>query len=129
MHQPFPFGHSFFRHLLALMLLEIPPIAARFGVFDATQIGRPGTRPTADMLKKRTEIHSPLLWLAQRLAKNRERLGVHYPSDSYGSRHIAAGIWQRLWPDPPASASASAPVTIECPTLKTVWRKAAAEWS
>ena len=34
-------------------------------------------------------INSPLLWLSQRIAKNRERLGVHYPSDS-----MAAGTSQ-----------------------------------
>jgi membrane-associated phospholipid phosphatase len=129
MHPAFPSGHSLLGHLLALMLLEIPPIAARFGVFDPARIGDPGTRPTAPMLKTRAEISSPLLWLAQRLAKNRERLGVHYPSDSYASRHIAAGIWQRLWPDPPATAGDPQPVTIDCPTLMAVWRKAAAEWS
>ena len=38
----------------------------------------------------RGEINSPLLWLSQRLAKNRERLGVHYLSDSMASRHLAA---------------------------------------
>jgi membrane-associated phospholipid phosphatase len=129
MHPAFPSGHSLLGHLLALMLLEIPPIAARFGVFDPARIGDPGTRPTAAMLKTRAEIPSPLLWLAQRLAKNRERLGVHYPSDSYASRHIAAGIWQRMWPDPPETANDPQPVTIDCPTLLAVWRKAAAEWS
>jgi len=44
----------------------------------------------------RGEIRSPLFWLAQRMAKNRERLGVHYPSDSSASRHLAAAVWRQL---------------------------------
>jgi hypothetical protein len=42
------------------------------------------------------EIRSPLFWLAQRMAKNRERLGVHYPSDSSASRHLAAAVWRQM---------------------------------
>jgi len=63
-------------------------------------------------------INSPLLWLAQRIAKNRERLGVHYMSDSMGSRHFAAAIWRALLHDN----------TINCPTLISVLRHAEAEW-
>jgi hypothetical protein len=67
------------------------------------------------------EISSPLLWLAGRLAKNRERLGVHYASDSTGSRHLAAGIWRALLHD-------STPSRIYCPTLSSVLAHAIAEW-
>ena len=66
----------------------------------------------------RGAINSPLLWLAQRIAKNRERLGVHYMSDSMGSRHLAAAVWRALLYDN----------TINCPTLISVLNHAIAEW-
>jgi hypothetical protein len=69
----------------------------------------------------RGELSSPLLWLGERIAKNRERLGVHYASDSSGSRHIAAGIWRALLHDQTDSR-------IDCPTLGTVLHHATAEW-
>jgi membrane-associated phospholipid phosphatase len=124
MHPAFPSGHSFLGHFVALLLLEIPALAQRFGVFDANSDGKPGRRPKASDLAGLGEIPSPLLWLSQRLAKNRERLGVHYPSDSSGSRHIAAGLWQALRPDNPNTQPA-----IVVPSLDAVMRKAAAEWT
>jgi hypothetical protein len=60
-----------------------------------------------------------MLWLAQRLAKNRERIGCHYASDSSASRHLAAGIWWALLHDPNR---------IVCPTLDLILRRAKAEW-
>jgi hypothetical protein len=60
-----------------------------------------------------------LLWLAARLAKNRERLGVHYRSDSSAGRHLAAGMWEALFATPKA---------IDCPSLHSVLRHAQAEW-
>jgi hypothetical protein len=65
-----------------------------------------------------TAIHAPLLWLGQRIAKNRERLGVHYASDSDGSRHLAAAIWRALCHDK----------VIDSPTFWSVLRHASAEW-
>jgi hypothetical protein len=75
----------------------------------------------ANPLMGRGELVSPLLWLGERIAKNRERLGVHYASDSAGSRHIAAGIWRALLHDSTTSR-------IYCPTLRTVLNHAIAEW-
>ena len=73
-------------------------------------------------LMGRGEINSPLLWLSQRLAKNRERLGVHYMSDSMGSRHLAAALWRALlYEEDPKKR-------IICPTLETVLSHARAEW-
>jgi hypothetical protein len=71
-------------------------------------------------LMGRGELRSPLLWLGERIAKNRERLGVHYPSDSSGSRHIAAGIWRALLHQTTSH--------IRSPTLRTVLNHATAEW-
>jgi hypothetical protein len=64
----------------------------------------------------------PLLWLSQRLAKNRERLGVHYASDSNASRHLAAAIWYLLFHETDPAKR------IVCPTLNMVKRHAEAEW-
>src|SRR5262249_23580337 len=70
----------------------------------------------------RGEINSPLLWLSQRLAKNRERLGVHYMSDSMGSRHLAAALWRALLHETDPNKR------IDCPTLNSVIGHAKAEW-
>ena len=67
-------------------------------------------------------FNSPLLWLSQRIAKNRERLGVHYSSDSNGSRHLAAAVWYLLFHETDPAKR------IVCPTLDTVKRHADAEW-
>jgi hypothetical protein len=107
--------------------------ANSFGVGDAngTPIdttpaggGAPPAVPAlllANPLMGRGELTSPLLWLGERIAKNRERLGVHYASDSAGSRHIAAGIWRALLHD-------NTPSRIYCPTLYSVLAHATAEW-
>jgi hypothetical protein len=74
-------------------------------------------------LMGRGAINSPLLWLSQRIAKGRERLGVHYMSDSMGSRHFAAAIWRALRHEKDPKKR------IDCPTLDSVIRHARAEWS
>jgi hypothetical protein len=211
MHPSFTSGHSFLGHLIALLLLEIPALRQRFGMFAAPYDGTlaravdpypavtisldtpavitlsaltshglsagdpvkfqplpgqalppplavgttyyvlaagltaksfevsaaaagapintaaapgPPAVPAvllANPLMGRGELISPLLWLGERVAKNRERLGVHYPSDSAGSRHIAAGIWRALLHDSTTSR-------IYCPTLCSVLAHATAEW-
>jgi len=73
-------------------------------------------------LMGRGEINAPLLWLSQRLAKNRERLGVHYMSDSMGSRHLAARLWRALLHERITANR------IVCPTLEMVINHAKAEW-
>jgi hypothetical protein len=73
-------------------------------------------------LTGRGAINSPLLWLSQRIAKNRERLGVHYASDSMGSRHLAAAVWRALLHETDPTKR------IDCPTLKSVLGHAKAEW-
>ena len=101
-HPSFPSGHSFLGHFIALLLLEIPQIAARFG--EPTLVAQPGnapqlrTRPLrkpelSEVMSAAYTFTGPLLWLAARLAKNRERAGVHYPSDSLASRWLAGAIW------------------------------------
>ena len=224
-HPSFPSGHSFLGHLMALLLLEIPGVWQRYGMFDppppppppdpglpgkpvepyptvkitkgntaadpavftltspgltsnglsggeqvffqssnpqastlpqeitpwpqpnniyyvlsagltpdsfqisATPTGAPiktassGTgKCSLNPLMGRGEINSPLLWLSQRLAKNRERLGVHYISDSMGSRHLAAALWRALLHE------VNPDERIVSPTLETVIERARAEW-
>jgi hypothetical protein len=214
-HPSFPSGHSFLSHLMALLLLEVPGLQRRYGIFDLPQpnqqpSGAPGKKvepyprvtmaknsasitvnapgfvstglsggekvvfypddptkplppeitaettyyvlpsnltqmtfqvsatsggavvtPSADgtgqvnlnPLMGRGAINSPLLWLSQRIAKGRERLGVHYMSDSMGSRHFAAAIWRALRHEKDPKKR------IDCPTLDSVIRHARAEWS
>src|SRR6516164_182229 len=103
------------------------PTTDTFRIRDANgvpiQASNDGTAYTnLNPLMGRGEINSPLLWLAQRLAKNRERLGVHYISDSMGSRHLAARLWRALLHENDKTKK------IVCPTLESVIGHAKAEW-
>ncbi len=120
-HPSFPSGHSCAGHLVALFLLEVPGLRQRHGVFAAPN-GSPGAAPDRNTLRGIGPVNSPLIWLGERLAKNRERLGVHYPSDSMGSRHLAAGLWWALLHEPDEKKR------INCPSLRTIINHAAAEW-
>ncbi len=112
---------------MALLLLSVPGIAQRFGMFaeGATE----GKRPRiADFIGDKAarygqDQRSPLLWLAWRVAKGRERLGVHYPSDSAASRKLAAKLWDMCVP-----ADAKARSQLQMPTLHRVLAMASAEW-
>ena len=124
-HPAFPSGHSFLAHLISLFLCEIPGIADRYGVLKTgTSPGDGGLlqKPQKSDLDGRKVIKSPLFTIAQRIAVNRERIGVHYPSDSYASRHLAAAIWERLMKDK------SDGDRIDCPTLDTIIAHAKSEW-
>ncbi|MDM0075523.1 hypothetical protein QTH90_14065 [Variovorax sp. J2P1-59] len=130
-HPAFPSGHATLGHLAALFLLEIKPLYQRYGIFTPTASG---SSPTAQIgtfvpyvaganpLAGTTPVESPLLWLADRVAKNRERLGVHYPSDSSAGRHLAAGMAK-------AMLHPSGDIQINCPSLNAVLRHAASEWA
>jgi membrane-associated phospholipid phosphatase len=158
-HPSFPSGHSFLGHFIALLLLEIPEIAKRYG--EPTTPGippNPGVttppagpliQPKLDRVMQTAEDYvftGPLLWLGARLAKNRERAGVHYRSDSLASRWLAGAIWALLTKPPaqatvmnpdPDVADATPPLAahnvknsdlIDCPTLRRVLNMAKAEW-
>ncbi|MDP2004174.1 MAG: hypothetical protein Q8K45_00715 [Rubrivivax sp.] len=119
-HPAFPSGHSFLGHFIALLLLEIPALADRFG--PGIGSGGRGRKPVwDDDWKGDAKLDGPLLWLAARLARNRERIGLHYPSDSAAGRHLAGGIWNAIF-DP------QAPEPIDLPTLQRVLARARAEW-
>ena len=134
-HPAFPSGHSLVAHLYALLLLQIEPVAQRFGVFDDGQaVGRKPTPSEffgpAGKLGYGDNMRSPLLWLAWRAAKNRERIGVHYPSDSAASRRLAAGVWQALFASEAelARIKPAGQPGLDVPTLHSVLAKARAEW-
>ena len=116
-HPAFPSGHSFLGHFIALLLLEIDPIAKRYGV-EMTVNGGVGVKPVWADYRAGNKINGALFWLAARLAKNRERIGVHYPSDSSASRQLAGGIWHEIF----------GAKTIAVPTLSRVLDRARGEW-
>jgi hypothetical protein len=90
-------------------------------------------------------FNGPLLWLGDRLGKNRERAGLHYPSDSSASQWLAGALWALLTTPAPAGANpttqvpaatppgAANPVLvrdlIDCPSLQRILRLAKAEWA
>jgi membrane-associated phospholipid phosphatase len=123
-HPSFPSGHACAGHLIALFLLEIPALQQRYGIFEKDpSTGRyrtMGVAPKKNTLDGRRPVPSPLLWLAQRIAKGRERIGVHYISDSMASRHIAAGLWWALLGKRPE---------IDSPSLRSVLSHAKVEWA
>ena len=129
-HPAFPSGHSFLAHFIALLLLEIPGLHQRLGVLPAGQdLSDAGLlrRPEWDDLDAQDLIASPLLSISQRIAVNRERIGVHYPSDSFASRHLAAGLWDAMMPGGRGNGNFDG-APIRCPTLETVLTRAKAEW-
>ncbi|WP_260086698.1 phosphatase PAP2 family protein [Phaeobacter inhibens] len=132
-HPAFPSGHAFLAHFLSLLLLEIPGVAQRFGVVKGYKSDGSGTDvqiPAGTLLRKPTYsdllgsdvIASPLLTMANRIAVNRERIGVHYSSDSTAGRHIAAGIWYCLMDSAPVNPAAGGTpwAHIAVPTLHRI---------
>jgi hypothetical protein len=92
--------------------------------------------PLASVMSTQYVFNGPLLWLGDRLAKNRERMGVHYPSDSGFSRWLAGALWALLTKSanpaqakPPAGTLPVAADFIDCPTLQQVLRMTKAEWA
>ncbi len=124
-HPAFPSGHSTLGHVAALLFLQVEGIAATHGVGIGN--GELGTAPPlADVASDAKPLDGSLFWLAARLAKNRERIGVHYASDSSAGRHLAGGIARALFGDPKATPTVAP--TIELPTLNLVLERARAEW-
>ncbi|MGH6754399.1 MAG: hypothetical protein ACREDP_19765, partial [Bradyrhizobium sp.] len=71
-------GHATESFLIALILAEVMPTAASLPNVDAPDNPPP---PLAGI--------SPLQQMAARIARNREVLGLHYPSDSKAGRQLA----------------------------------------
>ena len=127
-HPAFPSGHAFLGAFITLLLLEIPGLAARFGVGMDANGSVAGRKPTFAEVQgdNPNVLNGPLFWLARRVAKTRERMGLHYPSDSAAGRHLAGGIWSIVITQPSGTVSAPA---IDVPTLKRILARASAEWT
>jgi len=89
-HAAFPSGHSLQMHLMSFVLLQIAGIALRVGPKPATWASLRLNEPIP------LGTDSALFWLAIRIAKNRERLGFHFESDSVAGRQIAVSLSQAL---------------------------------
>ncbi len=96
-HAAFPSGHATEAHTVALTLAAVLARAAAIA-------------PPRPVVPSQPE---PLDRLAQRIARNREVLGLHYPSDS------AAGK---------ALAQRTVAIFGDCPTIDALTTAAAAEW-
>jgi len=92
-HASYPSGHATESRLIALCLAEVMPPAASTPPPPAST-GTPPVPPPES---------SPLMQMAQRIARNREVLGVHYPSDSLAGKILADASFQIL---------------MDCPTLQ-----------
>ncbi len=88
-HASYPSGHATEAYLLSAALKEVMPAVAHDGLHDA--------------LDK----------LAQRVARNREVLGVHYPRDSAAGKRLA---------------EETVPFFLECPTIVELMDEAKGEW-
>jgi membrane-associated phospholipid phosphatase len=93
-HPSFPSGHATQAWLLSIALKAATPKVA-------------GTSIYADQLD----------WLAQRVAVNRERAGLHYPSDSEAGKVLATELFANYLS-----------VQARCPTFHTTLTQAQAEW-
>ncbi|MDR7269383.1 membrane-associated phospholipid phosphatase [Pelomonas saccharophila] len=122
-HPAFPSGHSTVAHLTALLLLSVEGIADRFGLFEKENKAVRGPNIVDFDVPYGQDQRSPLLWLAWRIARGRERLGVHYPSDSAAGRYLAAHVWDMCLNHTAGTADA-----INVPALQTVLTRARAEW-
>jgi membrane-associated phospholipid phosphatase len=100
-HASFPSGHATEAHLISLCLAEVMPHAVK-----TPYIGNTTDPDYANS--------TALTRLAQRIARNREVLGLHYPSDSKAGRALAEGTFKIL---------------KECPTVRDhIIPEARREW-
>jgi membrane-associated phospholipid phosphatase len=90
-HAAFPSGHSLQMHLLSFVLLQISGIAARLGPKPASWTNDLRQNEPVPLAHP-----SALIWLAIRIARNRERLGLHFESDSIVGRQIAVSMAEFL---------------------------------
>lgn len=92
-HASFPSGHATEAYLISACLEKVMPPAA----------STPPPPPSMGVPPVPPEDASPLKQLAQRIARNREVLGLHFPSDSAAGKLLAQKSFALL---------------MECPTIK-----------
>jgi hypothetical protein len=95
-HASYPSGHSTQAHLVARCLEDVMPV----------EVALAGAGPEG-------KAYRPLQCLADRIARNREVMGLHYPSDSSAGKRLAAETYKLL---------------KECPTVKEMIDGAKSEW-
>jgi membrane-associated phospholipid phosphatase len=130
-HAAYPSGHATEAYLLALLLAQaMPGVAWGQGVGGAQVTVSPAeathatlandiTRPVRDLPGMANRMTNTPLWrIAERIARNREVLGMHYPSDSEAGLRLAA---QAL------------PILLACPLIGAAGTgaidRARAEWA
>ena len=135
-HAAFPSGHATQSHLAALLLAKVMPGAAK-EVLDRAKLpkladeAKPHLDPaTGDPLLDAATLKpldlgaaaaatglspalGPLQRMAERIARNREVLGLHYPSDSEAGRELAELSFRLL---------------NKCDTVTQLFKGAQAEW-
>jgi membrane-associated phospholipid phosphatase len=102
-HASYPSGHATEAYLMAHCLEKVMPAAARLPPPQ-----QPSSPPPAPPVYR-----SPLMLMAQRIARNREVLGLHFPSDSEAGRHLAHQSFRLL---------------MQCKTVKSIVNHAKKEW-
>ncbi len=78
-HASFPSAHATQAHLIALLLSQVLPEQA-WASYESND-------PTPN---------GPVFRMAERIARNREVLGVHYPTDSAAGKYLAEKIHGKL---------------------------------
>ena len=99
-HASYPSGHATQSALLSLMLSQVMPAE----VANPTTYGKDGTKRLS-LLDK----------LAERIARNREVLGMHYPTDSHAGRLLAGQVYALLAPVNAAKLTAAASAAVPPP--------------
>jgi len=94
-HAAYPSGHATESYLLAQILAQVMPPEAR----ARTDVNDPDS--------------TPLRRIAERVARNREVLGLHYPSDSKAGKYLG---------------DQSAALLLQCPSVAGLLQPAQAEW-
>src|SRR5260370_14843172 len=103
-HAAFPSGHATQARLIARCLEAVMPV-------NIIPVDGAGAQPD----------QGPLRQMADRIARNREVLGLHYPSDSLRGKQLADETFALM--GPPAAPLANVA------TLKHVIRVARQEWA
>jgi hypothetical protein len=103
-HASYPSGHATEAYLMAYCLAHVMPPAVSTLVTPKPPPTNPPPIPDS----------SPLLRMAQRIARNREVLGLHYPSDSAAGKKLA---------------HESSKILHKCKSVKDIIAAAKLEWA
>jgi membrane-associated phospholipid phosphatase len=108
-HASYPSGHATQSALLSLLLSQVMP----------AEVGQPTIYDTI------TSRPSLLEKLAERVARNREVLGLHYPTDSQAGRLLAGQVYALLAPATPIAAGGLTPQAVAAANTATLLTTAA----